>query len=429
VSSSPSPDVRPLPLGPAGSVPTPPSERPLLRALLHYWDTLLTPRGRYLLVVCVAFALLGVDTRRSQAFVLFAGAAGLLSASSLLRLRPRPRFEWEAIWPERATAGKPVALRVQAFARGDQALPACLRLFLRRPRWAPGRVRAVPSERLVAVVDNAAQTRFELLFERRGRYVLRGPSAAQTDALALLSGQPVSSPDHTLYVHPSFQAMDSFDLPVGRRYQPGGIPLSSSTGDAIEFVNTREYRSGDPLKHIHWRSFARHGQPVVKEFQEEYFCRIALVIDTFAPRRSSAATLLAFEAALSLSAAIADVFSRSEYLVDVLAAGPDLYTVSAGRSLAYLENILDVLACLEPCREPPFETLAPALEQQLGQTSTVVAVLLDWDERREVFLRRLRSHGVATRGLIVRAGATTRPWQPAAEDLGLEQRQPEGLRA
>ena len=61
-------------------------------------------------------------------------------------------------------------------------------------------------------------------------------------------------PEHPLLVYPRFYSMHEFIVPLGRRYQPGGIPLSSSTGEAIEFIGTREYRPGDPLKNIHWRS-------------------------------------------------------------------------------------------------------------------------------------------------------------------------------
>src|SRR3989442_2313388 len=119
--------------------------------------------------------------------------------------------------------------------------------------------------------------------------------------------------------------MEYFEVRPGRRYQPGGIPLSSSTGDAIEFLGPREYREGDAVRSIHWRSWARRGEPVVKEYQEEYFCRIAILLDTFVRRRPRAAGVRAFEAAISVVASVADFFSRTEHIVEILAAGPYLY--------------------------------------------------------------------------------------------------------
>jgi len=417
----------PLPVAPAGRRAW--SQRPLVRALSYYWEVLLTARGRGLLLVTIALALVGVDTNRTQVFRLFALSAGLLFQASLFRLARRPRLQLECELPERATAGRLLPVHVRIAAPPGGKLPERLRVFLRGPRSGPAPVSVTPAEIFLAPSDTRAQARFELRFARRGRYELRGPGVARLDPLALVCGAPVQAPGRTLFVHPAFVPLDEFPVPVGRRYQPGGIPLSSSTGDAIEFVGTRDYRPGDPLKHLHFRSWARCGKPVVKEFQEEYFCRIALVLDTFLPGRPKAQDLRGFEASLSMGAAIADVFSRSEHIVDVLAAGPDLYEVSAGRGLAFLENILDVLACLEPCQDPAFRSVAPALYERLSTTSTVVAILLDWDQGRADFLRRVHSLGVAVKAVIVRSSPTSQPWQAAAGEMDVSCVDADGLLA
>ena len=75
-----------------------------------------------------------------------------------------------------------------------------------------------------------------------------------------------------------------------------------------------------------------------------------------------------------------------------------------------------MLACLEPCREPPFATIGPPLFERLAQITTVVAVLQDWDDAREDFLRRVLALGTAIRVVIVHEGSTGKPW--AAADLG-----------
>jgi uncharacterized protein (DUF58 family) len=157
---------------------------------------------------------------------------------------------------------------------------------------------------------------------------------------------------------------------------------------------------------------------VVKEYQEEYFARIALVLDTFVPARPTAADERTFEAAVSVLASVADHYSRSETVVDILAAGPEVYEVSAGRSLAYFDNILDVLAGLEPCPDAPFAAIGPALFEKLARITTVVAVLQDWDESRERFLREVRALGTAVQVIVVHEGPTTRPWSRAGPELG-----------
>jgi uncharacterized protein (DUF58 family) len=338
----------------------------------------------------------------------------------------RPRARLELALPDRATAQTPVFLRGRVFAEG--APRDHLRVAIPRPlRWGSSIILR-PREAFVAAVPDApTEARFELRPLRRGRYVLRAPTLRATDPLALAAGPAPGGREHVLLVYPRFYTLEQFAIPSGRRYQPGGIPLSSSTGDAIEFVGTREYREGDAVKNIHWRSWARRGEPVVKEYQEEYFARIALVLDTFSPPRPRPGEERGFEAAISVLASIADHYSRSEYVIDILAAGPEVYDVSSGRSLAYFDNILDVLAGLEPCHESSFALLGPVLFEKLSRITTVVAVLQDWDEPRERFLREVKALGTAVSVIVVREGATTLPWHRAGAIGQISQLTPEDV--
>ena len=54
-------------------------------------------------------------------------------------------------------------------------------------------------------------------------------------------------------------------------------------------MSLRDYRPGDPLQRIHWKSFARTGDPVVREYQDEFFERHALILDTFCTRAGAPA--------------------------------------------------------------------------------------------------------------------------------------------
>jgi uncharacterized protein (DUF58 family) len=392
-------------------------DRPLVRTVVFVWENRLTPRGRYLLGLLSVFALLGADTGARQVYILFSITAGLLLLGIVFALRPRPRVTLQCRLPDRATAGTPV--RFTADIRTSDGAPASdLFLSVPRVREGPAALSVTPRESFVAAEKGHHAVPLELRPDRRGKYVLSGPRLRGTDPLGLFTTAAVALPDRALLVYPRFYAIEDLAIPLGRRYQPGGIPLSSSTGDAIEFVGTRDYREGDPIRNIHWRSWARRGAPVVKEYQEEYFCRIAIILDTFLPTKPKPADAAGFEAAISVVASIADLFSRSEYVVDILAAGPDIYEVSAGRSLAYLENILDVLACIEPCYDPPFQTIGPPLFDRLAQLTTVVAVLQDWDPVREAFLRRVCGSGVAVRAIVVHDGPTTTDWRAAGDELG-----------
>jgi uncharacterized protein (DUF58 family) len=381
------------------------------------YEERLTSRGRYLLWASFAIGVLAADTRRSQGFLLFAACAAALLLALLMNALRRPSLALSCALPQRATAGRALSIPASLAGAPGRAVRSVLLKLPRPIRWGSS-LRITPGELLLDVkADEPARVSLELLPLRRGRYELRGPTLRHTDPIGLATGRAVSAPDQTLLVYPRYWSLLDFSVPAGRRYQPGGIPLSSSTGDAIEFVGTREYREGDSLRNIHWRSWARRGEPVVKEYQEEYFCRIALILDTFQRKHPRPQDVRGFEAAVSVLASIADYYSRSEYIVDILAAGPEIYEVSSGRSLGYLENVLDVLACLEPCHDFPFEKISPPLFERLQRITTVVAVLQDWDEPREEFLRRVKSLGTAVRALVVREGRPTKDWASVAEAL------------
>lgn len=390
----------------------------LLGRILRSYRARLTTRGQYLLWTVLLIGTLGLDTRRNQVFKVFAILAAIAAVAAVFALVPSPRVHVECLLPSRVTALAPATIRARvSVARSSWRRDLCFSL---PPPYGGGeRIQFTPWRTfLESKLDEPVEVTAQLFASRRGRYELRGPEVRGSDPLRLALTREQALPDQVLLVYPRFYSMENFIVPLGRKYQPGGIPLASSTGDAIEFVGTREYREGDPIKHIHWPSFARRGEPVVKEFQEEYFCRIAVILDTFHAPGAKAEDERAFESAISVTASIADFFSKGEYIVDILAAGPDIYEVSAGRSLAYLDNILDVLACLEPCAQPPFQTISPVLFDKLAQITTVVAVLLDWDDQREEFLRRVKMLGAAVRVIIVREGETTKPWQHIGDELG-----------
>jgi hypothetical protein len=148
------------------------------------------------------------------------------------------------------------------------------------------------------------------------------------------------------------------------------------------------------------------GFPVVKQYQQEFLTRVAILLDTYVPGSVSALRRSGgpddpLEANLSMAAAIADYLARQDYIVDLFAAGPELYYFQAGRSLGFVDNILDILACIERCPTDPLETIGPRFNQELTQISTVIVLLLDWEPRRQAFVETVRRSGVRVKPILV----------------------------
>ncbi|MEO1617094.1 MAG: DUF58 domain-containing protein [Planctomycetota bacterium] len=58
-------------------------------------------------------------------------------------------------------------------------------------------------------------------------------------------------------------------------------------GGGVEFADHRDYIPGDDLRHLDWRVYARHGDTLIKRFQEEKDLHVYLFVDVSASMRRS----------------------------------------------------------------------------------------------------------------------------------------------
>lgn len=173
--------------------------------------------------------------------------------------------------------------------------------------------------------------------------------------------------------------------------------MAGAVGDSEEFVAVRDYRPGDPLRRIHWAGWARAQRPVVKEFQEEFFVRHALVLDTFGGGPESDA----FEGAVSIAASFASTVDQRDSLLDLMFVGDRAFTFTAGRGLAHAEQMLEILAGVDLHAAGRFESLEATVLKHCGAVSGCILVLLAWDEPRRRLRERLAARSVPTLTFVV----------------------------
>ena len=157
------------------------------------------------------------------------------------------------------------------------------------------------------------------------------------------------------------------------------------------------FRSGDPLRHIHWRSWAKTGKPIVKEFEDEFFVRHALVLDTFDEEPNSEV----LEEAVSVASSFACTILTQESLLDLLFVGNQSYCFTAGRGVAHADQMLEILASVKNCPDKPFVALENLVLNHIGVVSGCICVLQRWDAARRKFVAKLKAVGVPLLVLIV----------------------------
>jgi len=242
-----------------------------------------------------------------------------------------------------------------------------------------------------------ADVALELVPVRRGMLRLTGVTLARPDPLGLFRAFARVALPQSILILPKRYPLPPIALPGTLKYQEGGVALASHVGQSEEFVALREYRHGDPLRHIHWRSWAKAGKPVVREFEDEFFVRHALVLDTFTDHPHSEV----FEEAVSVAASFAYTLQTQESLLDLLFIGPESFCFTAGRGLAYADQMLEILACVRACTEGGFSALERLVLNHAKSVAGCVCVLLAWDKERQEFVKKLKGLGLPVQVLVV----------------------------
>jgi uncharacterized repeat protein (TIGR01451 family) len=390
----------------------PAQDHGFIRWILARYRARLTPLGRAMLWATALGTLLSAPGTIIGAYYVPAVGIGALLAAWTIGLAFRPRVEARRELPPPPSAGQTLRYQVRLRNRGRHTVKA----LSVTEGTLPFGLHMVPEHdggcATTSSLAPGAEVSLSLAVRcmERGAYELKPILAGSAFPSGLIRWPRRGGGGQRLVVYPRFVTQHEFELPVGRRYQPGGIAVSSNVGDSTEFLGTREYRDGDRLRDIHWSSYARSGRLIVKEYREEYFVRVGLVLDTELAAKARPAS---FERRVSLAAGIADALARRDHIIDLFAAGDKVYRFQTGRALARLDNVLELLACVEPARSVDFTLVESMLVQHADQLSSIVLLLWDWDEERARVCRRLREVGTGVRPIVVRDPPPTAPPEPS----------------
>jgi hypothetical protein len=250
-----------------------------------------------------------------------------------------------------------------------------------------------------------AEVRVELTPLRRGILRFNGVTLARPDPIGLFRSFVRISAAQMVLILPKRHLLPPIALPGMMKYQEGGVALAANVGRSEEFVSLREYRHGDPLRHIHWRSWAKTGKPIVKEFEDEFFVRHALVLDTFTDEPHSEI----LEEAVSVAASFACAVLTQESLLDLLFVGPESYCFTAGRGLAHADRMLEILASVRGCDDKPFATLEHLVINHVSVVSGCICVFQKWDDARKTLVEKLRSLSVPLMVLVIVQPGSAKP--------------------
>ncbi|QEO13416.1 DUF58 domain-containing protein [Agromyces intestinalis] len=140
---------------------------------------------------------------------------------------------------------------------------------------------------------------FPIPTERRGVVAVGPVRTVRADPLGIVRREIVWSEPEVLHVHPRIAPVEALGSGLIRDLE--GAPTRDLTASDIAFHALREYLPGDDRRHIHWRSSAKTGTFMVRQFEETRRSRLLVVLDL---DRSAYRDDAEFELAVSVAGSV-----------------------------------------------------------------------------------------------------------------------------
>ncbi len=377
----------------------------------------LTLRGTVFVVASgVAFVAAYALSFRQLLYVAIALAALPLIALVLVRAR-RPRLSvTRSFSPHLIEAGSAATVRLLVHNLGTTST-------LRATWW----------DEVPWVVSGTAEGELPVLQPRGARYSRRGNTAALEyvlrpprrgiftvgplvvqlgDALGFATTTYPVGTAQDVVVTPEVIALAETGLSVSAGDGESRLVQRRSVGDDDDSM-TREYRTGDAMRRVHWRASARHGDLMVRQEEQRSFPEARVILDTrgigyddlSGDERTDQLDSDSFEWAVSMLASVAVHLRRYGFLITVNETGPpQLDPDPAYRRTRHDEEFLTELAELRlTISSARTFDVSESTQKGRGSNGPIIAIVGNPDSQTLEWMLRQRRPGDVAVAFMVQA--------------------------
>jgi uncharacterized protein (DUF58 family) len=217
---------------------------------------------------------------------------------------------------------------------------------------------------------------YQLRLSQRGKYTFGPLQINSRFPLGLVERGVVLTHPAEILVYPRIGHLTpSWRRQVLIATQP--ISFAQSRGGTFDddFHRIREYRPGDDIRAIHWRTTARRNEIMVREFRESRDRHLILLLDLFLPKSASEAQRERLEYAISLAATMCNeqMLSGRDTAIHFAANGTPFQEWGGSFDYGGRDELFDLLALLRPNSRANMEVLLEvALREQTSRSRTVL---------------------------------------------------------
>lgn len=344
--------------------------------------SVLDRRGRALLIFGIVLVIAAYAIPRSE--LLYAGGLliGLpLLALAFVRFRRHRMAVARRFSPVVAEAGGQVSVQVEV--RNLSAQRTGEAKWRDEWPWFPfgtvaARLKPLARNRGKLGVSSALNVDYVLDPPRRGVFEI-GPLVVEiADPFQLARGEIVVGGLQKLVVTPRVAALPFAGASIAADDGSARALQRRNSGGGDDLM-TREYREGDPLRRVHWKATARHGELMVRLEEQRSHAQARILLDTrragyrdAGPTTEEQPESDSFEWAVAFTASLAFHLQQAGFSVDVVETGYRQLT-----SPEHQDEFLESLAAVELVDGAQLPRLLAGLPEPGRSLGSVFAVVAD----------------------------------------------------
>lgn len=223
----------------------------------------------------------------------------------------------------------------------------------------------------------------------RGRFEVGPLTVRITDPFGLVERRRQIGGTAELVVTPRVLPLPAIPLSGGWQGAGEHRPQAFASGSA-EDVSVREYRRGDDLRRVHWRSSARIGDLMVRREEQPWEAHATVVIDNRQHAHRGQGPASSFESAVVAAASVVVHLEKHGYAVQLATA--------TGAAADGAEQALRRLAVLELTSAPVLDTGWSGEQARGGVVVAVLGAHIAGDTKA---LRRIRHDAGAALAVVL----------------------------
>ncbi len=276
-----------------------------------------TRDGWWFCAVALGIGFAAMNTGNNLLYLLLGMLLSLIIASGVLSEMSLRGVTAKRMPPVRLYAGSPFLMGI-SLNNSKRRLPS---FSIEVEDFCEGRILDKKCYFLKLPAGRTQQTSYRHGLSRRGRYAFTGFRISTKFPFALFRKSRYVDHYCEVLVYPEILPLSQ--LPTSLRAAAGELS-QGKRGRRGRFHGLREYRAGDDRRDIHWRSTARRGRLIVREYEEEAVRQITLFVDNaLTPEEcKDEKAVRQLERVISWAASLSVYYLERGYGLRLLARGP-----------------------------------------------------------------------------------------------------------